>query len=242
MATHDPGTAPPKKGLSTGAKVLIGCLGVMVLAGVVLAVAIGVGGMALRSQFQDFTGGMEEQQEASEAMERLAEEHPFTPPDDGVVTEDQLDLFVAVTDQVWEDIRPWAEDLQQLARRSRERGEGGTSGLREMAGGLQAIGGFARARVQLAEALEEEGMSAGEYIWTGLNLHRAMEGLEGDRPAESVPDENLRLVERHRDRLPAFEDEDGEAGPGLVLAVATIWGMTDLSTWQAMGLDTLQTR
>lgn len=241
MASHDPGAAPPKKGLSTGAKVLIGCLGVLVLSGVVLAVAIGLGGLALRNQFQDFAGGLEQQQEASQAMERLAEEHPFTPPDDGVVTEDQLERFVVVTERAWEDIRPWAEDLEQLQRRSRER-EGGTAGLREMAGGLQAIGGFARARVQLAEALEEEEMSAGEYIWTGLNLHRAVEGLEGDRPSESVPEENLRLVERHRDRLPAFEDEDGEPGPGLVLAVATVWGMTDLSTWQAMGLDTLQTR
>lgn len=241
MATHDPGTAPPKKGLSTGAKVLIGCLGVTVLAVVVLVAAIGIGGLALRDRFQDFAGDMEEQQQASQAMERLADEHPFTPPEDGVVTEDQLDSFVAVTEEAWEDIRPWAEDLQQLARRT-QGSEGAAQGLREMAGGLQAIGGFARARVQLAEALEEEEMSAGEYIWTGLNLHRAMEGLEGERSTESVPEENLRLVERHRDRLPSFEDEDGEAGPGLVLAVATIWGMTDLSTWQAMGLDTLQTR
>lgn len=241
MATHDPGTAPPKKGLSTGAKVLIGCLGVTVLAVVVLVAAIGIGGLALRDRFQDFAGDMEEQQEVSQAMERLAEEHPFTPPEDGVVTEDQLDRFVNVTEEAWEDIRPWAEDLQQLARRSQD-SEGAAQGLREMAGGLQALGGFARARVQLAEALEEEEMSAGEYIWTGLNLHRAMEGLEGERPPESVPEENLRLAEQHRDRLPSFEDEDGEAGPGLVLAVATIWGMTDLSTWQAMGLDTLQTR
>lgn len=232
MAAGEPESSSSRQGMSTGVKFLIGCVGLLLLVGVALAVAIGVGGFALKRQFDRFLGGIEEQQEASQTLDRLEQEYPFEVPEDGVVASSQLDRFVAVTDAAWEEIRPWAEELAELDR-IRESDEG--PGIRELIGGARALGGFTRARLVLADELEAEGMSLSEYVWTGSSLQRAAEG-EG-----AVPEENVRLVQENRDRLPAFGDED-EPGPETVLAVATVWGMMDMSSWSALGLDTLVNR
>ncbi|MGD2070795.1 MAG: hypothetical protein PVI57_19130 [Gemmatimonadota bacterium] len=219
--------------MSTGVKLLIGCVILLILAGVALAVALGVGGFALKRQLDSFLGGLEDQQEASQTLERLEQEYPFEVPEDGVVSSSQLDRFVAVTDAAWDEIRPLAEELADLER-IRDESDGGP-GIRELIGGARALGGFTRARLVLADELEAEGMSLSEYVWTGTSLQRAVEG-EG-----AVPEENARLARENQGRLPAFEDDD-EPGPETVLAVATLWGMMDMSSWSALGLDTLVNR
>jgi hypothetical protein len=225
--------------MSTGAKVLFGCLGVSLLGIVVIGVVAFMGGLALKRGVDSAVGTMEQQQEASAMLRRIEEEHAFAPPDDGVVTERQLERYLAVTDQAWQDMRPWAEDLQEI-RDAAGRERTGMAALREMASGARALGGLARSRVVLAEALDEHEMSLGEYLWTGIQLSRAEDARTGGRPAGSVPDGNLALAERHAGDLPSMSgggDNDDEQG--MVLAVATLWGMSDLSTWRALGLDTL---
>lgn len=237
--TSAPG-APPKGGMSTGAKVLFACLGLTVLGFIGLAVALTVGGFALKRGMESAIGTMEEQQEASEVLRQVEEENPFEPPEDGVVGEDRLERFLAVTGTAWEEIRPWAEDLRQISEAAR-RGDSGIGALRDLASGARAMGGLARSRVVLAETLQAHDMSLGEYVWTGIQLDRAVDALEGGRSTESVPPANLELVEGRTDELPRFDSGEAE-DPGVVLAVAVLWGMTDLSTWQAMGLDTLTAR
>lgn len=236
------GASPQRsEGLSTGAKLLIGCLGCLGVIAVVAVVGVAVGGVAFKSQIERFVGGVSDQQEASETLERVRREHPFTVPDDGVVTEDQVERFVDVTDRAWEGMEPWAQDLVELSelREAAREGSGGIQSVRELAGGVQGISGFARARVQIAEALDDVGMSLGEYVWTGISLSRA--SADGDSEGAPVPEANRELVERYEGDLPVFGREgEGEPGPELVLGVATIWGMSDQSTWQALGLDTLQ--
>lgn len=228
--------------MSTGAKLLFACLGVTVVGIMGLAVAVAVGGFALKRGVESALGTVEEQQEATDMLRRIEEEHPFDPPDDGVVGERRLSRFLAVTETAWDDIQPFAEDLDQLREAART-DRRGLSGLRDVASGARAIGGMVRARVQLAEALDAHDMSLGEYVWTGIQLERAMDAAEGGRPAESVPDANLALARSHGDDIPRFDsDEDEAMGPEVVLAVATIWGMADLSAWQALGLDTLAAR
>ena len=78
-----PTTPPPKKGMSTGGKVAIGCGILAVIAIVVVIVAIVAGGMFVSKKANEFTGGMEAQQEASDRIQELEREHPFTPPQDG---------------------------------------------------------------------------------------------------------------------------------------------------------------
>lgn len=230
-----------KEGMSTGAKVLFGCLGVTVLGILGLVVALTVGGFALKRGVDSAMGSMERQQEASEMLERVEEEHPFEPPEEAVVGEERLERFLAATETAWEEIQPWAEDLEEI--REAGRSESAMGAMRELVSGARALGGIGRSRVALAEALAAHEMSLGEYVWTGIQLDRAVDAVEGDRSAESVPEANLELARSRQGELPHFDASgDDEIGSGVVLAVATLWGMTDLSTWQAMGLDTLTAR
>jgi len=219
-------------GLPVAVKLFLGCLGVVVVVLVVLAVGVGVGGFALKRGIESTVGSLGEHREASETLDRLSRDHPFEVPADGVVSERGVEKFVAVTNRAWEEMRSWGEDLDELRE-----DPGSRSTLGDALGGAKAMGGAARARIVLAEALEAEGVSLGEYAWTGLTLARAARARRGRGGTSGVPEKNLRLVERHEDALPDFDSR--EAGPHMVLDVATFWGMTESSVWSAFGLDTL---
>ena len=229
-------------GMSTGAKLLIGFVALVALGFVLVAVAIGVGGFMLKRGVESALGGFEEQQEASEVFQRLEDEYPFEVPADGVVTEDQLLRFLEVTDDAWEELGSWAAETAALGDRADSDEPGG---LGDLVSGAKAFAGGARARVVLAESLEDAGMSLGEYAWTGLTMDRAAQAADRSADRTGVPGANLNLLERYGPRIPRLDEneaagERSEAGDrGTVLAVAVMWGMTDLSTWQAMGLDTM---
>lgn len=235
------GGPPPKRGLSTGAKIAIGCGALALLGVVVLLVAVAVFGWFVRDRAEEFGAGIERQMEVSQQMERLREEHPFQPPADGEVTAEQAERFLAVTDRAWAGMEEWAGEMVNLQRRmeGRER-----PGLRELAEGVRGAGGLAESRAVLTEALVEEEMSVGEYLWTGFQLLRAHEELDRAEPSPDVPERNLDLARRHQSELDEIARSGGngdspEAGKGIVLHLATLWGMTDGGTWQAFGLDTL---
>lgn len=231
--------APPKKGLSTGAKIAIGCGAVALLGVVLLLVAVAVGGWFLKDRAEGFVEGVERQAEVSERMERLQREHPFQPTEDGEVTERQAETFFAVTDRAWEEVEEWTDELTELNRRVQDRDR---PGIRDFGAGMRGMAGFAESRVVLGNALVEHEMTIGEYLWTGYQLMRARDELDRDDPSEDVPPQNLELARAHRAELDEIaRSSDGDrAGKGLVLQLATVWGMADGSTWQAFGLDTLQ--
>ena len=223
--------------LPTGLRVVFGCLGVFALGLVATAVAVGVGDIALKRGVESTVGSLEEHREASEAVARLEREHPFEVPAGGVLTDVHVRRFLAVTDRAWEVIRPWAEDVEEL--RARVASAEGVR-LRDALTGARAMGGVAKSRVALAAALEAEGVSLGEYAWTGLTLSRAAAGASSSGRARSVPEANAGLAVRYRDALPDFDSD--EPGPATVLAVATLWGMSEPATWSGLALDTLARR
>lgn len=235
-----PTTPPPppsRKGLSTGAKVALGCGAVTLVGLVVMVILAVVGGMFVKREAENLAGGIEAHAEASETLDRLRDEHPFRVPDDGVVSRGQAETFFAVTDDAWERMEGWAEELGDLSRRLERRG--GEARIGDVAAGIRGMVGFGRTRLVLAETLADHDISNGEYVWTGLSLVKAYEKLM-DPEAAPVPEGNLELARRHRDRLAEFaDDDDGEPDPGIVLWLASIWGMSDGATWQALGLDTL---
>lgn len=132
------GSPPRSRGLPTGLKLLFGCLGVVALGLIVLAVAVGVGGFALKRGIESTVGGVEEHREASEVLGRLERDHPFEPPSDGAVTEQRLRRFLAVTDRAWEGMRPWADEIRELRERS---ASGEQPRLRDALTGARAVGG-----------------------------------------------------------------------------------------------------
>lgn len=228
--------APPKKGMSTGAKVAIGC-GVAVVIGIVLlVVAMVAGGMFLKDRAEDFAGGVEAQQEASETMRSLEEEHAFTAPEDGVVGEERAERFLAVTDQAWEEMEGFVEEWRERGERIDERG--GRANPGDVIAGIGAIGDLGRSRVVLAEALEDHGMPISEYVWTGLQLNRAYEALDasGDR---GVPEANLEVARERREALAEIVEDSDEGGSGkaFVLGMAFTW--SGEAGVRAMGWDTV---
>jgi len=232
--TPSEATPPPRGGMSTGTKIAIGCGVVAILAIVALIVAGVAGGLFLKRKADQFTGGVESQTEASETMQELERDHPFTAPADGAIGADRADRFFEVTNDAWQDMEEVAEDLSERGRSIEERG--GEAGMGDAMAGLQGLG---RARVALADALEENGMPASEYLWTGLALMRAYEEL--DRPAteSGIPQQNLDLAAEHRAELAEIEEsEENEFGKGMVLGIAVTWGMTEGNV-RALGIDTL---
>jgi hypothetical protein len=220
--------------MSTGTKIAIGCGIVALLAIVALIVAGVAGGLFLKRKADQFTGGVEAQTEASDNLRELEQDHPFTPPADGMIGADRADRFFEVTDEAWQEMDEVAQDLTERGRDIEERG--GEAGMGDAMAGLQGLG---RARVALADALGESDMPASEYLWTGLALMRAYEEL--DRPAteSGIPQENLDLAAEHRAELAEMDaTEDEEFGKGMVLGIAATWAMSEGNV-EALGIDTL---
>jgi len=235
-ASTPPSSAPPpKKGMSTGAKVAIGC-GIAAIVGVVVIIlAIVAGGMFVSKKASDFAGGLEAQQEASETVGKLEREHPFTAPQDGVVGSDRADAFFEVTDDAWKKMEDWVGEMEERGERIENRG--GQAGLGDAMAGLQ---GFGRSRVALSEALDDHDMPVSEYLWTGMALAHAYESL--DRPTEEsgVPRENLEIAAENRERL-AEITEGGEDSNDRAVVLAIAWTLATSEGIMSSipGIDTL---
>ena len=93
---------------STATKVvLIGC-GIVVLA---IVVIIAAGGFFVRSKIHEYTQGASD---SSKKTEQLSKDYPFTPPANGVITEKQLQRFLAVRKQVYAVYKRYESDFKKL--------------------------------------------------------------------------------------------------------------------------------
>ena len=231
-----PGGSPaPKKAMSTGTKVAIGCGIAAVLAIVVVVIAMVAGGMFLKDKADDMVGGFEAQEEASQKVQELEREHPFTAPADGIVDPDRAETFLAVTNTAWEKMR---EDMEDLAERGESIEEsGGEAGFGDAMAGVQTLG---RSRVAIAEALDEHEMPVSEYIWLGMELTRAYQAIDMAPEQSGVPAPNLEIAREHREELAEIvQEQDGERiGKGAVLGMAWTWATSE-GVSPALGWDTL---
>jgi hypothetical protein len=221
--------------MSTGVKIAIGCGVLLVLGVVVFVVLTVIGGMFVKNKAEELTGGLEAQEEATETIQALERENPFTAPPDGVVSDDLAGKFFAVTDDAWEGMR---EDMEELGERGEDIEErGGQAGLGDAMAGVEALG---RSRVALAEALEENDMPVSAYLWTGMELVRAYQGLDMPPQQTGIPPRNLELAQQHRAELAEIADsgQDGRPGKGAVLGMAWTLGASEGTMpagWDTMG-------
>lgn len=227
-------------GLSTGAKLALGCGGLAVVTMVGAVLVLGVGGMWLKDKADSFVEGVETQaqaqREATEVLQRLERESGFRPPDHGRVDPERAERFFRVTDTAWEEMRGWSEDLAELG----ERLEGGEAGPSDWGAVLEGYGRLAESRLVLARALDRHDMSLSEYLWTNRALTRAHRRVERSSEAEEVPAETRALVQEHREELEELADGEGDApGKEVVLYLAWMWGTADGTALKAAGIDTL---
>lgn len=200
-------------------KVVIGC-GAAVF--IVLAVLVGIAVYA-GYQIQKEAGGAKAQEDATLTFQRLASEHPFVPPADGIVSEDQARVFLEVTDEVWPVIEPTVQEMNELDSRSNDEDRGFKIG--SILAGIRGVGKLMQARVALAKALERHGTSLDQYLWTGSSLIEAHKALPHPDSSE-LPMQNLDIARQHSEVLSGFTREDVVFDKSVILMLA---GITDPS-------------
>jgi hypothetical protein len=220
---------PPRQGLSTGAKVAIGC-GVAVL---VVIIGLGIIGFLFYRTFEKTAGSMRAHQEASATFTQLAEEYPFEPPADGVVSAGQVQVFFEVTEDVWREIEPYVDEINALAVEMEARAERGEeeASFGEVMSGMKSMGRLLRMRLVLAESLERHRISNDEYVWTGSALMDAYKALSD--PDAFAPEANLEQAQLYMGLLAELEGEDERMGKWIVPSLASILG-TGAELWELM--------
>ncbi|MGD2153336.1 MAG: hypothetical protein PVG79_08700 [Gemmatimonadales bacterium] len=226
---------PPREGIPTAAKVLIGCGVALLVVIVAAAIFLFFAGRFVSEQI----GGFAAHGEATEKFEALAEQYPFAPPADGVVSEEQAWTFFSVTDEVWAEIAEYAEELNQLieeAEASEKTGE--EPGFGEVISGLRSVGKLLRARLVLAESLERHRLSNTEYVWTGRQLMEAYETLTDPKAeTEGVPSANIELARRNQAQLAELQEDEDRIGKGLVVFMISMFD-TEEGAWKTLDEDT----
>lgn len=212
--------AAPKKGMSTGVKVAIGCgvLAVVVVVGIVIASI--AGGMFLRRKAQEWSGDIGAQAETGAVIDRLEVENPFSPPADGMVDPSRAERFFAVTDLAWGQIKPEWDDLEERGREIGDRG--GEASVGDVIAGVR---GLSNARAVIVEALDAHEMPVSEYVWVGFALTRAYRALESSDQGQQgidggVPQANLDLAARYSDELLEISGGGPTPGKSSVLGLA----------------------
>lgn len=220
----------PKRSMPTGLKVAIGCIVVSFGAVALLAVILGVGGFWLKGKADDFVQGVENraeaQQEAAAILDRLGDEHPFAPPGDGRIDPESADRFLRATELAWIEIEPVVRRMHEVAERNRE----GSAGLADVVEGARASGLLVDSRLHIARALDEAGLSLGEFTWTGAALRSAWRdanapnAYRGSRAAgDPVMAANIELARHHGEALAAMGRTAEEPNPSVVLDLAQAW-------------------
>lgn len=223
-------TSEPKRPMPTGLKVAIGCIVVSFGALALMAVVLGVGGFWLKGKADDFVQGVENraeaQQEAAAILDRLQDEHPFSPPADGRIDPASAERFLRATALAWIEIEPVVRRMHEVAERNRE----GNAGLGDVVEGARASGILVDSRLHIARALDEAGQSLGEFTWTGGALRSAWrdanapDAYRGSRAAgDPVMTANIELARRHGEALAAMDRSAEEPNPSVVLSLAQAW-------------------
>jgi hypothetical protein len=226
---------PPREGIPTAAKILIGCGVALFVIVVALAIFLFFAGRFVSEQI----GGFGAQGEATEKFEQLAEEYPFTPPPDGVVSGEQAWTFFSVSDEVWAEVAVYADELNRLIEESEAREESGKrgGGFGEVISTLRSAGKLLRARLVLAESLERHRLSNAEYVWTGRQLIDAYEALtDPEADVAEVAAANIELARRNQIRLAEFQGEEGRIGKGIVLFMVSMFE-TEGGAWETVKED-----
>jgi hypothetical protein len=198
-------------------KVAIGCGIVLLLALILMGTCLGFLTKKVSDVGESVVESAEQHEEANRTIAELEREHPFTPPADGVLDEENVDRFFAATDDAWERIEEWAEDLHERGERIDQ--AGGEAGFRDA---MAAMRGLSDARLALVEALDEHDLSPAAYLWTGRALIQAGEAEAGG--GGGVPERNLEIARQHRDRIAELRQAGGDAEPGRgsVFALASV--------------------
>ena len=165
---------------STATKVfLIGCIAIV--AGIIVILA--AGGFFVRSKIKEYTQGPVE---AEKTTEQLSKDYPFTPPANGVITENQLQRFLAARKQIFSVYQKYESEFKKL--------EGKDADFSVLTKGISF---FKEVREEHARALAAQRMPPAEYQYIVNSVYKtwAASGTKDalkDKTFEDVADSQLK--------------------------------------------------
>lgn len=193
-------------------KLLVGCLFFFLI----LTVVGAVGGYFF--VYRPAMSFIDDVQEFTEWEERLDEAGPYEPPQDGIVTAEQVERFVAVQEVVDELLGTQIEEIAEAARQVEGGGNPDLTELWQLFRQVRGLFGEANdARDAQVEAMNEQGFSAEEYDWI---QSRVMDTIWPGQSIENIDD---LIGDNGTITLPTQQDAEAAAeGQSL-----------DMTTWNA---------
>jgi glycyl-tRNA synthetase beta subunit len=167
--------------------VLIGCLAVVI--GVIVVIA--AGGFFVRSKFKEFTQGTGEHEKKTE---QLSKDYPFTVPANGVITEAQLQRFLAARKQIYAVYKKYESEFKKL--------EGKDADLSVLTKGWSF---WKEVRNEQANALAAQKMSPEEYqyivnavykTWAASGTKEALKDQSFSDQAEKQLKESIESIDK----------------------------------------------
>jgi hypothetical protein len=161
-------------------KVLIGCLVVLVLCAIGGGVAVFFLYRAAAPMIQSFTESIDRAKEITALGEKITNKTPYTAPDNGELTEAQIDRFMRVQDKVVTTLGPRWTQLEAKVKDIQSRNEAGKNepSFTEVLNFFAEAGSvLVEARRAQVDALNVEQFSQEEYNWVRVSAYSAA-GLE----------------------------------------------------------------
>ena len=165
------GTAP-RRG---GGRWLFGCLGVVMLLLIVGGIA---GWWFVLRPFQQMAAAVQEVATIQQLDQRITNVDPYTPPEDGELSEAQLERYVAVLRSVRDDLDVRLGELEQRYEDVGGRQPQLTDVPRLAGAYADLMRLMVRAKEAQVAALNEQGFSLDEYRWVRSEVLTAA-GLQG---------------------------------------------------------------
>ncbi len=150
--------------MKTIAKVAIGCGIAVVLAGIAVVVALGGAAWWLKGKAESMVG----EQSKIEALQKRADQHPFTPPADGVLQEDRLLKFLDVRKRVYAVYQTHRTELEDMGKKKQA----------DFGDVAKAFSWVNELRLAVAQAQADVGMSQKEYEYYVENVYKTLWAAE----------------------------------------------------------------
>jgi hypothetical protein len=187
---------------STATKViLIGCFAVVVIGVIIIA----AGGFFVRSKVKEFTEGAGESEKKTQ---QLSKDYPFTVPANGVITEKQLQRFLAARKQIYSVYKKYESEFKKL--------EGKDADFSVLTKGW---GFWKELRKEHADALAAQKMSPEEYqyivqavykTWMASGTKEALKDKSFSETAEKQLKETIESIDKQL-KDPATPDVSKQA-------------------------------
>ena len=190
--------------MKTIAKVAIGCGIAVVLAGIAVVVALGGAAWWLKGTAESMVG----EQAKIEALQKKADQHPFTPPSGGLLQEDRLLKFLEVRQRVYAVYQTHKAELEAMGQKKQA----------DFGDVAKAFSWVNELRLAVAQAQADVGMSQEEYAYYVENVYKTLWAVEtlkstGGKSASEALGEIARQTQTAMDEAKRAAREQGAPEP-----------------------------